>query len=673
MNEPVKPVKLWYTGKEIVDEYGIKDFQLFDLLKKGLQAYTKTGKKVVDRASLPKDRRHSLKYYENIAQLEIGAEQTGKVITGKDVWHNRPKRSADEIMQDFRRQYYSQPEEILNDPKGCESISFTLPDGDIGRITAIQKALNFQFKAVDVIKFFKNEESHPLPSEETLNETVDSKIQQEHANPDQKKAVNFFTRKGSDPNCPFPINHKGATRCAIMRLPEKHYFTIDDLIKQWGCNQAYVEYLLETRKPNGERLLDAEYKESPYPLERLEPCAQDRIRRLVVHPFALGEVPPGEIIIMREEVERFEQECGIIKDNGTEPEQAEVQTESRHWIYGHDICLIYDVKDSELWEAVKSGRLTPYTNTDEKIDIDKWKGKWDLHIKETKRILTSIATLAKQQCMTIHDVDIPPESIQFIRKYNKKNFILEARNFNYIKDTDQFKAFLEKLTGDEELHEENQSLALQEISPLKEPAQQKHTLPEQSKSVNFFTKKSSSWDIGYKGKTGNINPIHGISYIVTLLNRPGESFLCKELYQTLSGKVPGKTISESSAIDEGLNIGCNTQPISDYKAKQGYWNQWQKLQDDIDNAEDSPEGDMLKKEIKKKQDELMPYLKKRNFADPNDKKAQANISKRLDTAYKTIREAGLKEMAKHLEDNIKTDDAYGLRYTGDITWEIIIK
>jgi hypothetical protein len=66
--------------------------------------------------------------------------------------------------------------------------------------------------------------------------------------------------------------------------------------------------------------LDAEYKESPYPLERLEPHAQDRVRRLVVHPFRFGEVPPGEIVIMREEVERFEHEHGITKDIGIETE-----------------------------------------------------------------------------------------------------------------------------------------------------------------------------------------------------------------------------------------------------------------------------------------------------------------------------------------------------------------
>lgn len=82
---------------------------------------------------------------------------------------------------------------------------------------------------------------------------------------------------------------------------------------------------------------------------------------------------------------------------------------------------------------------------------------------------------------------------------------------------------------------------------------------------------------------------------------------------------------------------------------------------------------MERQEIKKEMDAIMPYLKKRNFADPNDKKAQGTVKKRLDKAYEAIRKRGMKEMAKHLQNNIKPDGAYGLTYTGAVTWEITIK
>ena len=56
--------------------------------------------------------------------------------------------------------------------------------------------------------------------------------------------------------------------------------------------------------------------------------------------------------------------------------------------------------------------------------------------------------------------------------------------------------------------------------------------------------------------------------------------------------------------------------------------------------------------------------------DPHNKKAQVNIRKRLDCAYKAIgKKEGMKELAKHLQNHIKPDGAFGLSYTGTLTWE----
>jgi hypothetical protein len=92
----------------------------------------------------------------------------------------------------------------------------------------------------------------------------------------------------------------------------KNYSTIDDLIKRWGYSQNDVEYLLETRQ------LDAEYYQYPGISVILDPLAEAKVRRLVVHPFPYGKFPLGEVRIMDEEVERFEQEREIAKDIGTE-------------------------------------------------------------------------------------------------------------------------------------------------------------------------------------------------------------------------------------------------------------------------------------------------------------------------------------------------------------------
>ena len=122
-----------------------------------------------------------------------------------------------------------------------------------------------------------------------------------------------------------------------MGLPEKEYFTIDDLAERWGRNKAYVEYLLETRKPNGERILNAVYqeiKDPPGEAHCLTPSGKDQVMRLLDHDFPPGELAPlGEIIIMQEEVERFELEHGLIENNGDESEQAHKEIDQQKKAY----------------------------------------------------------------------------------------------------------------------------------------------------------------------------------------------------------------------------------------------------------------------------------------------------------------------------------------------------
>ena len=192
----------------------------------------------------------------------------------------------------------------------------------------------------------------------------------------------------------------------------------------------------------------------------------------------------------------------------------------------------------------------------------------------------------------------------------------------------------------------------------------------QKEKKNFFHLKGEYWKIGYEGETGMLRDLNGIRYIKTLLERPREPVSCRELYQFVSEKTPDNIMSESAAIDEGLNIGFNKQAVSDPEAKQKYLEQYQKLANDLNNVEDNPEGEMVRNEIKKDMDTLMAYLGERPFPDKDTKRFQSNIRKRMKTAYKAIHKAGMKNLAKHLQVHIKPNEAYGLIYTGDLTWNI---
>ena len=49
----------YITGKQIISQLEIRDFEIFDYLKKGLQPYTKLGKKIVDQDTLKSEKRNT--------------------------------------------------------------------------------------------------------------------------------------------------------------------------------------------------------------------------------------------------------------------------------------------------------------------------------------------------------------------------------------------------------------------------------------------------------------------------------------------------------------------------------------------------------------------------------------------------------------------------------------
>ena len=192
--------------------------------------------------------------------------------------------------------------------------------------------------------------------------------------------------------------------------------------------------------------------------------------------------------------------------------------------------------------------------------------------------------------------------------------------------------------------------------------------------INYFRKNGNFWQIRYEGKSKTISALDGISYIAILLEKPGTPISCRELYQAVSGRIPdkNKSISEAEVIDEDLNIGSTggKQTVSDNKAKKAYWKRYQKLQNDLANLDNTPEDMLIREETEKEMDTLMTLLKNRTFVDPDSKKIQTNIQKRLDRAYAAIGKAGMKNMEKHLRTHIKPGGSYDLIYTGSLNWDI---
>lgn len=325
-------------------------------------------------------------------------------------------------------------------------------------------------------------------------------------------------------------------------------------------------------------------------------------------------------------------------------------------------------------------------HTEQTLCKEELYGKHDCFLNEDEKCPDAIAYYSCHGCWTedgfldknsYNEIGITDNTISVVSLCNSLRIsklisILEDVETNWMIQCTVLEALLPLLRfrrADVEAWETNQGLAPQTIEPQRQLSQSTNEIDSQKERKNFFNLEGEYWNVGYENEKGTIRNLQGIHDIVTLLDRPGKPVSCKEIYQAASGKMPDDIMTEGAAIDEGLNIGRSKQAISDYKAKQNYGKQWQQLQNDLDNAE----SDMERKEIKKEMDDILPFLKERTFADPDIKKVQSNLKKRLDTAYKAIDKAGMKKMAKHLRTHIKPDGAYGLCYSGSITWEITIK
>lgn len=243
----------------------------------------------------------------------------------------------------------------------------------------------------------------------------------------------------------------------------------------------------------------------------------------------------------------------------------------------------------------------------------------------------------------------------------------ELSKWKYLKsDVDAFKLHNKKF-----LKQERQKQQKKNAKNEKEKKSPSEAIKNAPIAENIFKRSGDFWTVHYEGKESiPIKHVDGLSYIAQLLRKPKMSISCQYLAQSIAGKTQDIAISESVVEKKDLSIGFRKQPIGSGKERKISKEKYDELEESLSHASIEKQ-----EEIKEEMVKLAPYLnlKERNFADPNDKKAQINIKKRLDKAYEVLCKAKMKSLVEHLKEHIQTDDAYGLKYNGNIAWVITIK
>jgi hypothetical protein len=210
-------MEILWTGKYIKENFPIHEFQLFDLLRAGVQAFTFTGQNVVDRDPLLR-KEYTLEYVEEqewkIEVLSRGTDSTSKVITGRSCGvYREPRKQLSRIETDKNalRKLEKMHKDKWTDPKGCKSISFTLPDDDIKRIAAILEAKTFRYESEGVKKYMRAHGISPLepslpatpqgqPEKPIKISTIPTEKQPEPETTPQKVDVNDYIKGQRDIN-----------------------------------------------------------------------------------------------------------------------------------------------------------------------------------------------------------------------------------------------------------------------------------------------------------------------------------------------------------------------------------------------------------------------------------------------------------------------------------------
>lgn len=127
------------TGNQLLDLWGIDEWELFECLKSGLAAYTVSGKRLVDADELEWD-------YPPIEELRRR--------------HPFPEERLGYTEEERRDQLAMHDERLQNEygkvpiaPEGCHAASFAMPDDEDEAEKAVERLWNWRFHLEDVQKY----------------------------------------------------------------------------------------------------------------------------------------------------------------------------------------------------------------------------------------------------------------------------------------------------------------------------------------------------------------------------------------------------------------------------------------------------------------------------------------------------------------------------------------
>jgi hypothetical protein len=137
------------SGQKLIEQYKLQYFELFNLIKSGLPAYSETGRKIVDIDTLPRTKKTLEEIESEIFKRLAGAKNAympdGPTSDNKETIETNIKELA---LAEFEQQ---RGWPIC--PPHCDMFDFTLPHDDEKAKKKLKEIKHFLFKLKDVANF----------------------------------------------------------------------------------------------------------------------------------------------------------------------------------------------------------------------------------------------------------------------------------------------------------------------------------------------------------------------------------------------------------------------------------------------------------------------------------------------------------------------------------------
>ena len=201
----------------------------------------------------------------------------------------------------------------------------------------------------------------------------------------------------------------------------------------------------------------------------------------------------------------------------------------------------------------------------------------------------------------------------------------------------------------------------------------------ESEEGNVFKNNGDTWDISYKGIKKTIKHTKGMDYIFLLLKHQGQRLHSMEMYQLISGIMPGidKRMSDASPerieSDEGLHVdGKDSFELIDQETIDSLKNEEMQLDYKLKQA-------IIKKDLVHENEygyrleKLRDFLSKQTYrgrsrtASDATERMRQSIFRAIDNAKKNIKNHH-KELFEHLDEFLTTGIYNSYSPDGPVSW-----